>query len=78
MGDSGAYTIGYVIAALSLMNFQKGAVIAALIGPAIALALPIIDVLFAIIRRFVQGLPIFRPDREHIHHRTHRANRTLT
>ena len=33
MGDSGAYTIGFVIAALSLMNFQKGAVIAALLGP---------------------------------------------
>lgn len=73
MGDSGAYTIGYVIAALSLMNFQKGAVIAALIGPMIALALPIIDVLFAIIRRFVQGLPIFRPDKEHIHHQLMRS-----
>ena len=42
MGDSGAYTIGFVIAALSLMNFQKGAVIAALLGPMMALALPIL------------------------------------
>ena len=68
MGDSGAYTIGFVIAALSLMNFQKGAVIAALLGPMMALALPIIDVTFAIIRRGIQGLPLFRPDKEHIHH----------
>ena len=73
MGDSGAYTIGYVIAALSLMNFQKGAVIAALIGPMIALSLPIIDVLFAIMRRFMQGLPIFRPDKGHIHHQLIRS-----
>ena len=68
MGDSGAYTIGFVIAALSLMNFQKGAVIAALLGPMMALALPILDVAFAIIRRGVQGLPLFRPDKAHIHH----------
>ena len=68
MGDSGAYTIGFVIAALSLMNFQKGAVIAALLGPMMALALPILDVIFAIIRRGIQGLPLFRPDKAHIHH----------
>ncbi len=68
MGDSGAYTIGFVIAALALMNFQKGAVIAALLGPMIALALPILDVTFAIVRRGVQGLPLFRPDKAHIHH----------
>ena len=68
MGDSGAYTIGFVIAALSLMNFQKGAVIAALLGPMMALALPILDVTFAIVRRGIQGLPLFRPDKGHIHH----------
>ena len=54
MGDSGAYTIGYVIAALSLMNFQKGAVVAALIGPMIALSLPIIDVLCHIEARYAR------------------------
>ena len=68
MGDSGAYLIGYMIAALSLLNSQKGAVMAAMIGPALALALPILDVLFAIMRRSLQGLPLFRPDRGHIHH----------
>jgi UDP-GlcNAc:undecaprenyl-phosphate GlcNAc-1-phosphate transferase len=69
MGDSGAYLIGYTIAALSLLNTQKGAVIAALIAPALALALPIVDVAFALLRRGLKGLPLFRPDRGHIHHR---------
>ena len=69
MGDSGAYMIGYVIAALSLLNSEKGAVLAALIAPALALALPIADVAFAMIRRGLKGLPLFRPDRGHIHHR---------
>lgn len=68
MGDSGAYLIGYMIAALSLLNSEKGAVMAAMIGPTLALALPILDVAFALFRRGVSGLPLFRPDRGHIHH----------
>ena len=69
MGDSGAYLIGYLIAALSLINSEKGTVVAAMLAPLMALALPISDVLFAMIRRFISGLPIFRPDKRHIHHR---------
>jgi len=69
MGDSGAYLIGYVIAAISLLNSEKGTVLAAMIAPMLALALPICDVAFAIIRRALKGLPLFRPDRGHIHHR---------
>ena len=33
MGDSGAYLIGFVIAALSLINSENGTVLAALIAP---------------------------------------------
>ncbi|MGJ8652839.1 MAG: glycosyltransferase family 4 protein [Opitutaceae bacterium] len=73
MGDSGAYLIGYVIAALSLINSEKGTVVAALVAPALALALPIADVAFAMLRRGLRGLPLFRPDRNHIHHRLIRA-----
>lgn len=69
MGDSGAYLIGYVIAALSLVNSEKGTVLAAMIAPVLALALPIADVSFAMLRRAIKGLPLFRPDRKHIHHR---------
>ena len=69
MGDSGAYMIGYVIAALSMLNAEKGAILAALIAPALALALPIVDVAFAIVRRAIKGLPLFRADQGHIHHR---------
>lgn len=73
MGDSGAYLIGYVIAALSLINAEKGTVLAALIAPVLAMALPIADVGFAIIRRGIRGLPLFRPDCNHIHHRLIRS-----
>jgi len=73
MGDSGAYLIGYVIAALSLLNSEKGTILAALIAPILALALPIADVSFALLRRGIKGLPLFRPDRSHIHHRLIRS-----
>ena len=69
LGDGGAYFLGFLIGALSLQNSNKGAVAAALIAPVFALALPILDVTLSIIRRGCKGLPIFRPDRRHIHHR---------
>jgi UDP-GlcNAc:undecaprenyl-phosphate GlcNAc-1-phosphate transferase len=69
MGDGGAYFLGFLIAALTITNSRKGTVAAALIAPVFALALPIADVTLAILRRGLKGLPIFRPDRKHIHHR---------
>jgi UDP-GlcNAc:undecaprenyl-phosphate GlcNAc-1-phosphate transferase len=73
LGDSGAYLIGYVIATISLINSEKGTIVAALLAPLLALALPIVDVAFAMFRRGIRGLPIFRPDQGHIHHRLIRS-----
>ncbi len=69
MGDGGAYLLGYLIAILTLVHSQKGTIVAALIAPMFALALPIVDVCLAVLRRFLRGLPIFRPDRKHLHHK---------
>ncbi len=69
MGDGGAYFLGFLIGVITLHCHQKGTVAAALLAPIFALGLPIIDVTLAIIRRALKGLPIFRPDRRHLHHR---------
>lgn len=69
MGDGGAYFLGCFIALITISTSHKGTVAAGLIAPLVALALPIIDVSLAILRRGLSGLPIFRPDRKHIHHR---------
>lgn len=69
MGDGGAYLLGYLIAILTLVHSQKGTIVAALIAPMFALALPIADVGLAILRRAARGLPLFRPDRKHLHHK---------
>lgn len=78
MGDGGAYLLGFLIAVLSLHNSQKGTLAAALIAPLVALALPVADVSLAILRRGLKGLPLFRADRAHIHHRLLRMGLTKT
>ncbi len=69
LGDGGAYFLGFLIGSMAVTNSHKGTIAAALLAPVFALALPIADVIWAILRRGLRGLPIFRPDRKHIHHR---------
>ena len=69
LGDGGAYLIGFSIAALSLTSSNKGSVAAALFVTLVALGVPILDTLFAILRRGLRGYPLFHADDEHFHHR---------
>ena len=69
LGDGGAYFLGFLIGCLTIVSSQKGTLFAALATPLFVLALPIIDTSLAILRRGMRGLPLFRPDRKHIHHR---------
>lgn len=78
LGDGGAYFLGFLIGLLSIQTSNKGTVVAALAAPAIALALPIIDTTLAILRRGFKGLPLFRPDLDHIHHRLMRRGFSRT
>jgi len=69
LGDGGAYFLGFLIGELTIASSHKGAVVAALIAPLFVLALPILDVTLTILRRGLRGLPLFRADRNHLHHR---------
>lgn len=69
MGDSGAYFLGFMTAALSVAGATKGSILFPLIVPLIALGLPVLDVFFAILRRYSKKVPIFQADKEHLHHR---------
>ncbi|WP_368653314.1 MraY family glycosyltransferase [Ornithinibacillus sp. 4-3] len=68
MGDTGALFLGYMISVISIMGLFKNATIFSLIVPIIILGVPILDTVFAIIRRMVQKKPISAPDKFHIHH----------
>lgn len=69
MGDGGAYFLGFLMGGLTVVTSHKGTIAAAMAAPLFCLALPILDVTLAICRRGLKGLPVFRPDRQHIHHR---------
>ena len=59
--------MGFIISVISLLGF-KGTALTSLFVPILILGLPIIDTLFAIIRRSLKGKPIFSADKQHFHH----------
>lgn len=69
MGDTGSMLLGYTMAVVAVLGLVKTAATVALVVPVIALGLPILDTLFAIVRRKMSGVPIFQPDKGHLHHR---------
>ncbi|MCS7090998.1 MAG: MraY family glycosyltransferase [Verrucomicrobiota bacterium] len=69
LGDGGAYFLGFLTGLVAMRLSHKGTVAAALVAPLFALALPIIDTTLAVLRRGLKGLPLFRPDRKHLHHK---------
>ncbi|MDK2820476.1 MAG: UDP-GlcNAc:undecaprenyl-phosphate/decaprenyl-phosphate GlcNAc-phosphate transferase [Clostridia bacterium] len=69
MGDSGSMFLGFNLAALATIGLTKSATVISLFIPVVILGLPILDTFFAIVRRFLNGQPIFAPDKGHLHHR---------
>jgi UDP-GlcNAc:undecaprenyl-phosphate/decaprenyl-phosphate GlcNAc-1-phosphate transferase len=69
MGDAGAMFLGYTLAAVSVVGPLKTTATIGIIVPVLALALPIFDTAFAIIRRLANGRSIGEADKDHLHHR---------
>jgi UDP-GlcNAc:undecaprenyl-phosphate GlcNAc-1-phosphate transferase len=69
LGDSGSMLLGYLVATLAIAGSMKSHATVALLIPILALGLPIMDTLLAILRRWSRGLPISQADREHVHHK---------
>lgn len=69
MGDTGSLFIGMIFAIISVIGGLKTTTAFALLIPFLILGLPIVDTAWAIIRRVKNNQPIFKPDKEHIHHR---------
>ncbi len=69
MGDTGAYFLGYVIAAVTIQGAFKMAAAIAIFVPLLVLAVPLLDTLLSPLRRLLRGRAAFAPDRDHLHHR---------
>src|ERR1700674_2027938 len=69
MGDSGAHFLGIALGMISILGVAKVAVAFALAVPVIALAVPIADTAWAILRRRRQKASVATADLLHLHHR---------
>ncbi|MCA1727621.1 MAG: undecaprenyl/decaprenyl-phosphate alpha-N-acetylglucosaminyl 1-phosphate transferase [Actinobacteria bacterium] len=79
MGDSGSMLLGVILAGATISGVGKSvqaptetelaALAVPVIVPLLVLAVPFIDVVFAVGRRMKRGSPVTHPDKEHIHHR---------
>lgn len=67
MGDSGALFLGFCLATLSVVGFKQATVVSLLV-PIMILGVPLSDTFFAILRRWVNNLPISVADKSHLHH----------
>ena len=79
MGDSGSMTLGFLLAAATIVGVGRSApsndlpesvlFYLPLVIPLIVLAIPILDTALAVVRRARRGTHIFVADKEHLHHR---------
>ena len=81
MGDSGSLTLGYILGVLMVkfcmynphvMPYQKDSILLSVT----LLLVPVFDVFRVIIVRLIHREPLFRPDKNHIHHKLMRAGLT--
>jgi len=77
MGDSGAYLLGYLLAAISLHGTFKQATVISVLIPLLAMGVPIFDSVLVVVRRLLARQPAHKPDTTsnitHIHFRLVRA-----
>lgn len=72
MGDSGSMFLGYMLATYALEGRGHADPAVALLIPAVALGLPLLDTTLSIVRRAMERRAVFAPDSDHIHHRLSR------
>ena len=74
MGDTGSLLLGYLcVAAVLMLGDTRGWAPMLFVAGLMCVALPITDTALSIIRRKLQGRPIFAPDAMHIHHMLRRS-----
>jgi UDP-GlcNAc:undecaprenyl-phosphate GlcNAc-1-phosphate transferase len=69
LGDSGSLLIGFLLGSYGVIWSQKAATALSMTTPLMALAIPLLDVVLSVARRWLRGRPIFGADRHHIHHK---------
>ncbi len=68
MGDCGATFLGFTLGVTSVMGAFKSATLSIVLVPFLVLLIPILDMVYAIIRRISKEMPPHIADKEHLHH----------
>lgn len=68
LGDTGALFLGFMISVMSLQGL-KNVTLISLIIPIVILGIPITDTIYAMLRRYLNNMPISSADKHHMHHR---------
>lgn len=69
LGDSGAYFLGYVLAASSILGNLKISTVAGFLPTALFLLLPVVDTAQVFVRRLARRKnPLSTPGKDHLHH----------
>jgi UDP-GlcNAc:undecaprenyl-phosphate GlcNAc-1-phosphate transferase len=69
LGDCGSLTLGFLLGCYGIFWAEKSTTWLGMAAPLMVLSVPLLDVSLAILRRSVRQQPIFKADREHIHHK---------
>src|SRR5579872_1233381 len=69
LGDSGALLVGFLVGCYGMIWTQKTSTLLSMLVPLLAISIPLLDASLSVLRRFLRKQPIFKADREHIHHR---------
>lgn len=69
MGDVGSQMLGFALSAVSVIGLFKMHALVTMLLPVLAMAVPLADTTFAIIRRLLKGQSPFHADKGHFHHR---------
>ena len=69
MGDVGSQMLGFVLSSVSVIGLFKIHALVTILLPVLAMAVPLADTVFAIVRRLLKGQSPFKADKGHFHHR---------
>jgi len=58
MGDSGSLFAGFLLASVSIISSHKATAMATMMIPVLAFSMPVIDMLYAVLRRYYRGIPL--------------------
>jgi len=69
LGDSGSLFLGLLLSCIGILSLFKAATATFVLAPLILFGLPLFDTTSVVIGRLRRGVPLFKGDKSHVHHR---------